>query len=84
MNKLDVWVPHTLSEKNKDDHIIIATSLLSRQRNYLFLKNISAGDEIWVFYDNVQCKGQCLDKDESLQPFPKAKFHERKIIVCVW
>ena len=26
VNKLDVWVPHTLREKNKEDHISIATT----------------------------------------------------------
>ena len=31
-HKLGVWVPHTLREKNKEDHISI-TSFLSRQRN---------------------------------------------------
>ena len=29
VSKLGVWVPHTLSEKNKADHLLIATSLLS-------------------------------------------------------
>ena len=29
ISKLGVWVPHALSEKNKADHLSIATNLLS-------------------------------------------------------
>ena len=35
VSNLGVWLPHTLSEKNKYDCILIVTSLLSRQRNFL-------------------------------------------------
>ena len=45
MSKLDVLVPHMFSEKNKEDHVSIATSLLSKQRKFLFLKNIITSDE---------------------------------------
>ena len=41
VNKLGIWVPHNLGEKNKEVCIFIVTSLLSKQRNYLFFKNIS-------------------------------------------
>ena len=75
VKKLGILVLHTLSAKNKEDHIYIATSLLSRQRNDPFLKNIITGDKEWVFYDNVQCKRQWIDNDESLQPIPKVEFH---------
>ena len=39
----------------------------------LFIKNIITGDEKRVFYDNIQCKRQWIDKNESLQPTPKKK-----------
>ena len=35
------------------------------------------------FYDNVQCKRQWIDKNESLQPTPKAEFNESKVMLCV-
>ena len=57
VSKLGVWVPHALSEKNKADRLSIATSLLSRQRNDPFLDEFIAGDEKWITYDNVVCKG---------------------------
>ena len=45
VSKLGVWIPHSLSEKNKEDYILIATSLLSRLKNDLFLKNIITGEK---------------------------------------
>ena len=52
VNKVDVLVPHTLSEMNKEDCISMATSLLSKHRNYLLLKNTFTIDEKLVCYDN--------------------------------
>ena len=42
---LSIWLPYTLSEKNKEDCITVVTSLLSRQRNNLFLKTIITDDK---------------------------------------
>ena len=83
VTKLGIWLPHTLSEKNKEDHISIVTSLLSRQRNDQFL-NIITGYKKWVFHDNVQCKRQWTDKDESLLHNPKVEIYERKIMLYLW
>ena len=55
-SKLGIWLPHTLNEKNEKDQIFIAKNLLSRQRNYQFLKNVITDDEKCVFCDNVQWK----------------------------
>ena len=41
-------------------------------------------DENWIFYDNVQCKGQWIDKNKSLQPTPKADTHGVNVVLCVW
>ena len=71
VSKLGVLVSHTPCEKNKEDFISIMSSLLSRKKNYLFLKNIITSDEKWVFYHHVQCRRRWVDKDESLLPTPK-------------
>ena len=84
VSKLGVWVSHALSEKNKADRLLVATSLLSRQRTDSFLDKIITGDEKWITYDNVACKRQWVDKDKSPHPDPKAKLHGRKIMLCVW
>ena len=53
MSKLGFGVPHTISERNKEDRISIETILFS-QINHSFLKNIITGDGKWVFYANFQ------------------------------
>ena len=83
VSKLSIWVLHTLSEKNKENCISIATSLLSVRRNDPFLKNIITGGENWVFYDSIQYKRQWIDKDDSPQPIQKVKLHGRKVMLCV-
>ena len=63
VSKLSAWFPHTLSEKNKEDCISIVTSLLLRQRNDLFLKNIITGDEKCVFFMTMfNIKGSLLTR----------------------
>ena len=83
-SKLEVWFPYTLNEKNKEDCISIVTSLLSRQRNDLFIKNIITVDEKRVLHYNIQCQRLWRDKDESLQPTSKVELHKRKVMLCVW
>ena len=53
VNRFDVWVPHKLSKKNLLDLISACDSLLKRNENILFLKQIVMGDEQWVLYNNV-------------------------------
>ena len=88
--KLGVLVSHTLSEKHMENCIPIATSLLSSQWNDLLLKNINEADKKLMFYDNVQCKKQWINKDESLQPTPPPQkkkkiwsFIEQRYAVCM-
>lgn len=82
--KLGVWVPHNLSERNKEDRMSIATSLLSRVKIEPFLNRIVTGDEKWVTYDNIIRKRQWLDKYQPPLPDPKANIHGKKILLCVW
>ena len=55
-NCFDVWVSHKLSEKTLLDHISAGDSLLKRNENVLFLKQIVTGDEKWILYNNVERK----------------------------
>ena len=78
--KLDTWLPHVLCEKNKEDHNSIVINFISRQKNDPFLKNIITGDENWVIYDNIQCKRQWVNKNESALPNSKDKASRKKVI----
>ncbi|GFU57501.1 histone-lysine N-methyltransferase SETMAR [Trichonephila clavipes] len=60
-SKLDVWVPHVLTERNLCRRIDVCDSLLKRHENDPFLKRIITGDE----------KGHGAKKMNQLKPFPK-------------
>ena len=79
---LRVWVSHYLSERNKEDRMAIATSVLLCVKQELFLDRIITGDEKWISNDNIIRKRQWLDKDQAPLPDPKANIHGEKYCVC--
>ena len=78
------WVPHQLSQDNKDSRVNIASSLLARHSVEPFLHRIVTGDEKWILYCNVTRKGQWLSDDEEPTPTPKPGLHPRKIMLSIW
>ncbi|GFV28432.1 histone-lysine N-methyltransferase SETMAR [Trichonephila clavipes] len=73
-SKLDVWVPHVLTERNLCRRIDVCDSLLKRHENDPFLKRIITGDE----------KGHGAKKINRLKPFPKADIHQKKVMLSLW
>ncbi|GFU65941.1 histone-lysine N-methyltransferase SETMAR [Trichonephila clavipes] len=71
--KLDVWVPHVLTERNLCRRIDVCESLLKRLENYPFLKRIITGDE----------KGHGAKKMNRLKPFLKPIFTKKGDAVCL-
>ncbi|KAJ0180366.1 hypothetical protein K1T71_003770 [Dendrolimus kikuchii] len=49
--KLDIWVPHELTERNLMNRVPICDSLLRRNETEPFLKKLITGDEKWITYD---------------------------------
>ncbi|GFV77007.1 histone-lysine N-methyltransferase SETMAR [Trichonephila clavipes] len=73
-SKLDVWVPHVLTERNLYRRIDVCDSLLKRHENDPFLKRIITGDE----------KGHGAKKMNRLKPFPKPIFTKKKRLCCLF
>jgi histone-lysine N-methyltransferase SETMAR len=48
------WVPHALSEKNKNDRFDKCLNLYNKQHRKSFLWKIVIGDEKWIYYDNLK------------------------------
>ncbi|GFX48630.1 histone-lysine N-methyltransferase SETMAR [Trichonephila clavipes] len=69
-SKLDVWVPHVLTERNLCRRTDVCDSLLKRHENYPFLKRIITGDE----------KGHGAKKMNQLKPFPKPIFTKKRFV----
>ena len=53
VSRLDVRVPHKLTEENLANRMSICNSLLKRHESDPFLKRIVTGDEKWIIYDNI-------------------------------
>ncbi|CAH0399479.1 unnamed protein product [Chilo suppressalis] len=51
--KLDIWVPHELTERNLINRVLICNSLLRRNETEPILKKLITGDEMWITYDNI-------------------------------
>ena len=82
--KLDIWVPHVLTERYLLRRIIDCDALIRQQRNDPFLKRIVTGDKKWVVYNNVEHKRSWSKKDESAQTTSKHDIHEKQVILSVW
>ena len=83
-SKLDTWVPHSLTERNKLNRISVAISLLGRHEKEPFLNRIVTGDEKWILYNNIQRKRKWKKAGEGAEPVAKAGLHPMKVLLCVW
>ena len=83
-SKLDTWVPHSLTERNKLNRVSVAISLLGRHEKEPFLDRIVTGDEKWILYNNVQRKRNWKKAGEGAEPVAKAGLHPMKVLLCVW
>lgn len=84
VSKLGSWVPHELTQKDRDQRSDACTLLLSRRRHFNWLDSILTGDEKWVLYVNHTRKRQWVAADEDPQPQPKGDLHPRKVMLSVW
>ena len=81
--KLDIRVPHLLTDRNKIKRISAAVSLLGRLKNEPFLDQLVTGDEKWVLYNNVQCKRTWKQVGEHGDTMAKTSLHPMKVMLCV-
>ena len=84
ISKLDIWVPHILTEKNLCRRVDVCDLLLKRQEYDPFLMRIVTGDEKWVVYNNVKRKRSWSKQDEPAQSTSKADIHQKKVMLSVW
>jgi [histone H3]-lysine36 N-dimethyltransferase SETMAR len=82
--KLGCWVPHELTQRDRDARCEACTQLLSRRRRFEWLDNVLTGDEKWCLYVTHTRKRQWLGIEEEPQPEPKPDLHPRKVMLSVW
>lgn len=84
ISKLDLWVPHLLTDKNKLDRVSSCNSLLGRLTNDPFLDRLVTGDEKWIEYNNIHRKRSWRQGNEPGQPTAKAGLHPQKVLMSIW
>lgn len=89
VQKLGAWVPHLLSENNKNQRSTLAAGLLARHRathghKQRFLYRIVTGDEKWCLYVNMKQRKEWLSPDKQATPRAKQDLHPRKTMLCIW
>lgn len=84
VKKLDKWVPHELSDAQKERRLEACLSFLSRNKNDPFLNRIVTCDEKWIVYDNRKRSSQWLDRAEPPRHCARKDMRQKKLMVTVW
>ncbi|KAJ0177351.1 hypothetical protein K1T71_007360 [Dendrolimus kikuchii] len=82
--KLDIWVPHELTEKNLINRVLICDSLLRRNETVPFLKKLITGDEKWITYDKNVRKRSWSKAGQASQTVAKPGLTRNKVMLCKW
>ena len=87
--KLGAWVPHELTQKQKDKRLSIAAQNHARHQGthghrQRFLYRIVTGDEKWCLYVNMKQRKEWVCPGEKPKPRIKKDLHPMKTMICVW
>ena len=87
--KLGVWVPHELSENNKENRLQIASQHLAHHRathghKQCFLYRIIMGDEKWCLHINMNQRKERVASGDMPKPRVKPDLHPRKTMIYIW
>lgn len=84
VSRLNVWVPHVLTEEQLTKRISFCDMLKKRNEIDPFLSRIVTGDEKWVLYENVDRQRSWGPRGEPPPTTPKAGLHPRKVLLSIW
>lgn len=78
------WIPHDLTEGQKNQRLAAAQQLLIRQQQTPFLDRLVTCDEKWVQYKNPVRKNQWLSARQRPAPVAKPDWRQQRAMLCVW
>ena len=84
MSKLNVWLPHELTERNRLERTTACMPLLARNKHEPFLKRLVTGGEKWILLRNPERKRSWSQRNQPPQRCAKPGLHPRKVLLCVW
>ncbi|KAJ0177711.1 hypothetical protein K1T71_006584 [Dendrolimus kikuchii] len=84
IKKLDIWVPHELTERNLMNRVLICDCLLRRNETEPFLKKLITGDEKWITYDKNVRKRSWSKAGQASQTVAIPGLTRNKVMLCVW
>ncbi|XP_014781989.1 histone-lysine N-methyltransferase SETMAR-like [Octopus bimaculoides] len=82
-SKVDVSVPHKLTEANLVQRVSICDSLLKKENNEPFLRRIITGERKWVVYNNVKRRRSWKKAGYSPKRTPKVGLHTKKVLLSI-
>lgn len=78
------WVPHLLTDAQRQQRIEIAAQLLGRQEQDPFLQDVVTMDETWIPFNNPNPHNAWLLPKQRAPPTPVPDFRQRKIMLSVY
>lgn len=78
------WVPHVLTDKNKEKRKNVCLRLLQKYKRGRLLSRIVTADESWINYDGTAQKIVWRKPDEETAMTPRPDKHGKKQMLCVF
>lgn len=82
--KFNRWVPHDLTQNDKEKRKRTCVNLLEYHRKGDFLNRIVTCDEKWVYYDNTSRKGGWSEPGVPVRTVTRRTMTYKKILLCVF
>lgn len=78
------WIPHLLTDAQKQRRVEVVTSFLERQQREPFLQNVVTMDETWLPYNNPNPRNAWLHENQPAPLTTVPDFWQRKIMLSVF
>lgn len=82
--KVGRWVPHDLTETQKENRKTTCEILHARYKKKSFLHRIVTGDEKWIYFENPKRKKSYVKRGQRATSTPRPNRFGQKAMLCVF